>query len=138
MTVPTTGDTAAEAEILAFPARASDRLRRALRTLDIALAEQREAVAGLRQELGALAGATAGLGGALGSLRSALDGAAAETARAGAEARWLEATGADWLEATGDAGLPEATADRWATGAPAGPALPPLIDPGRTGCGAAG
>ncbi len=73
--------------ILAFPDRSNDRLRRALRLLDGALAGQRLAVAGLQGDLGALAGAVAGLDGSLGLYRAALDRVAAETACAGATAR---------------------------------------------------
>lgn len=96
MTLPAPREQAAEAAILAFPARAPDRLRHALRSLDIALAEQREAVAGLRRDMGALAGATSGLGNSLGDLGTALDRTAGETARAGAEARRLEKLAAYW------------------------------------------
>jgi hypothetical protein len=84
----------AAAAILAFPDRPGDRLRRALRALDAALAEQRLAVAGLRLELGSLAEATTGLEGSLGIYRLALDQAAAETALAVAAARHLEGTAA--------------------------------------------
>ena len=53
------------AAILAFPERPEDRLRRALRALDVALDDQAEAMAGLRRELGALSGAIDGLGNSL-------------------------------------------------------------------------
>ena len=82
----------APAAILAFPAKPEDRLRRALRALETALAEQAQAIAGLRQELGALSGAVEGLGGSLQAYSQGL----AETQEAlsvvGDQARQLEAT----------------------------------------------
>ncbi|WP_431284293.1 hypothetical protein ACQW02_05635 [Humitalea sp. 24SJ18S-53] len=50
-----------DATILSFPKIPQDRLRIALRKLEAALAEQAEAVAALRGEIGALKEATQGL-----------------------------------------------------------------------------
>ena len=61
-----------DADILAFPARPEDRLRLALRRLDDALTEQREAVSAWRQELGGLAEATARLDGSMRHFRGNL------------------------------------------------------------------
>jgi ABC-type transporter Mla subunit MlaD len=58
--------------IIAFPERAEDRLRHALRRLDEALAEQRAAVGAWRGELGQLAEATARLDGSLRGFRDNL------------------------------------------------------------------
>jgi hypothetical protein len=82
----------ATAELLAFPQRPEDRLRLSLRSLDAALAEQRQAVAGLRAELASLSGAVAGLDGSLRTYHGTLGHAAAALAEAGAKARALETT----------------------------------------------
>ncbi len=79
-------------EILPFPEKPGDRLRRALRALDAALTEQGAAVAGLRRELGALFGAVEDLGGSLESYRHSLAEAQDAALGAHAEARRLEAT----------------------------------------------
>jgi hypothetical protein len=60
--------------------------------LDLALSEQRQAVAGLRGELARLGEAVCGLDDSLNQFRGALGSTAAELARAGREARRLEAT----------------------------------------------
>lgn len=80
------------AAILPFPEKPEDRLRRALRALDAALAEQAAAVAGLRQELGALSGAVGSLGGSLEAYAGGLAKTQVALAEAGAQARQLEAT----------------------------------------------
>jgi hypothetical protein len=85
---------AADATLLPFPDSGDRRLRRALRALDVALAEQRSALAEFRGRLGELRGAMAGLEGSAEGLRGALDDAATETARANAAARDLAATAA--------------------------------------------
>ena len=80
------------ADILPFPAKPEDRLRRALRSLDAALDEQRAAVAGLRRELGALSGAVAGLGTSLQAYSRGLADTQEAVLGAHAEARRLDAT----------------------------------------------
>jgi hypothetical protein len=85
---------AANPTLLAFPDSGERRLRRALRALDVALAEQRHALAEFRGRLGELRGAVAGLEGSTQGLRGALDDAASETARAHGAARDLAATAA--------------------------------------------
>jgi len=90
------------AEILPFPEKPEDRLRRALHALDRALAEQGAAVAGLRRELGALSGAVAELGGSLRSYSHVLAETQEAVLGAHAEARRLEAT-ADAMLAAGRA-----------------------------------
>jgi hypothetical protein len=89
-------------EILPFPTRPDDRLRHALRQLDLALAEQRQAVAGLRGELARLGEAVCGLDDSLGQFRGALGSTAAELARAGQEAQRLEATASAMLALSPD------------------------------------
>jgi len=74
----------ASAAIFTFPERPEDRLRRALRGLEAALAEQAKAVAELRQELGSL-------GTALGGLEDAFDGYSVSLAQTGVSARAAEA-----------------------------------------------
>lgn len=88
------------AAILAFPERPDDRLRRALRSLQDALAAQRVAVAGFRRELGSLASAVRGLDGSLASYRDGLAGAEAAVAAARAESARLDATADALLAAT--------------------------------------
>ncbi|MBV1798624.1 hypothetical protein [Siccirubricoccus sp. G192] len=75
-------------EILPFPIRPDDRLRRALRQLDLALAEQRQAVAGLRGELARLGEAVCGLDDSLGQFRGGArqHGGGSGTGRAGGAA----------------------------------------------------
>ncbi|MBL6079235.1 hypothetical protein JMJ56_14545 [Belnapia sp. T18] len=80
------------ADILPFPEKPEDRLRRALRTLNAALDEQRAAVAGLRRELGALSGAVAGLGTSLQAYSHSLADTQEAVLGAHAEARRLDAT----------------------------------------------
>jgi chromosome segregation ATPase len=84
--------------LLCYPDTTERRLRRALRQLDAALADQRHAVAEFRSRIGELNGAVARLGERTESLRGALDGAAADTARAQAASRELLAT-AEKMEA---------------------------------------
>jgi chromosome segregation ATPase len=88
----------ATAELIAYPDSTERRLRRALRKLDAALADQREAVATFRTQLGALNGAVVQLGDRAESLRGALAGAAAEAERARAASRDLMVT-AERMEA---------------------------------------
>ena len=84
----------ATAELIAYPDSTERRLRRALRKLDAALADQREAVAEFRSQLGALNGAVISLGDRAASLRNALAGAAVENHRARAASQALLATAA--------------------------------------------
>jgi hypothetical protein len=79
-------------QVISFPDTADRRLRRALLSLDVALAGQRAAVAELRAQLGALDQAVDGLGSSAVALQGSLAGAAAENARAAAAARELQAT----------------------------------------------
>ncbi len=90
------------AEILSFPEKPEDRLRRALQALDRALKEQSMAVAGLRREMGALSGAVAELGGSLRSYSRGLAETREAVLGAHAEARRLEAM-ADAMLAAGRA-----------------------------------
>jgi signal transduction histidine kinase len=80
------------AAILPFPEKPEDRLRRALRALDVALAEQGAAIAGLRRELGTLSGAVQGLGDSLQSYSRGLAETQEAVLGAHAEAQRLEAT----------------------------------------------
>jgi chromosome segregation ATPase len=70
------------AAVIAFPVNPETRLRVALRNLDAALAEQRQAVAAFRKELAALGGAVSQLEDSAVELRERLSDAAAETERA--------------------------------------------------------
>lgn len=88
----------ATAELIAYPDSTERRLRRALRKLDAALSDQRQAVAAFRSQIGALSGAVVQLGDRAESLRGALAGAAAEAERARAASRELAAT-AEKMEA---------------------------------------
>lgn len=88
----------ASADLIQYPDSVERRLRRALRRLDAALADQREAVASFRTQLGTLNGAVQRLGERTESLRGTLAGAAAETVRAQAASRELMAT-AEKMEA---------------------------------------
>ncbi|SDB68414.1 hypothetical protein [Belnapia rosea] len=80
------------AEILPFPEKPEDRLRRALRALDAALAEQGVAMAGLRRELGTLSGAVQGLDRSMQAYAHTLAETQEAALSAHAEARRLEAT----------------------------------------------
>ncbi|MDB5373052.1 MAG: hypothetical protein JWP04_1694 [Belnapia sp.] len=88
------------AAVFAFPEKPEDRLRRALRALDAALAGQAEAVAGLRRELGALSGAVEGLGGSLQAYSHGLRDTQDALAQAGEQASRLDATADALLAAT--------------------------------------
>lgn len=94
MTTETLRQTESAAGILAFPPSPERRLRVALRQLDQALADQREAVSVFRTQMAALSGAVAGLGESTLELRARLDDAAQETERAKATAAQLQATAA--------------------------------------------
>jgi ABC-type transporter Mla subunit MlaD len=83
---------ALDGELLAFPDTDERRLRRALRALDTALAEQRQSVAQFRAQLSALKGAVDRLGGSAQDLNLALADAAGEASRARAAAQQLAAT----------------------------------------------
>lgn len=83
---------APDAQLLAFPDTPERRLRRALRALDAALAEQRSAVALFRAQLDELKGAVGRLGTSTRDLSGALADAAADTARAQAAAQQLVVT----------------------------------------------
>ena len=80
------------AELLAFPARPEDRLRRALRKLEAALQEQGVAVAGFRADLSSLSSAVGGLDQSLRSYRVRLTEVADAAGAANDAARRLEAT----------------------------------------------
>jgi hypothetical protein len=80
-----------EPALLAFPDTAERRLRRALGALDVALAEQRSAIAHFRAQLGDLQSSVVQLDGSARALRGALAGAAEDAARAQATARDLVA-----------------------------------------------
>ena len=82
---------ASTAELLSFPLRPEDRLRRALRKLEDALTEQGVAVAGFRADLSALSTAVVGLDHSMQDYRGKLGEAADAAARAQEEARKLEA-----------------------------------------------
>jgi len=88
----------ATADLIAYPDSTERRLRRALRKLDAALADQRQAVVAFRNQIGALNGAVVQLGDRADSLRGALAGAATEAERASATSRELMAT-AEKMEA---------------------------------------
>lgn len=83
---------AAAPRLLAFPDTAERRLRRALRDLDAAFADQRSAIAAFRASLDALGGAVLRLDASAQGLGVALEGASAETARTRTAARDLAAT----------------------------------------------
>ncbi|WP_421994204.1 hypothetical protein [Roseococcus sp.] len=86
------------AQILAFPQKPQDRLRAALRSLEAALTEQKEAVGALRGSLAALGGAVSGLETRVQDYRGALAGTARELDGARASARRLEATADGWAK----------------------------------------
>jgi chromosome segregation ATPase len=81
-----------QAAILDFPQSPEARLRVALRQLDAALAEQREAIAAFRAQITSLGDAVSGLEGSAATLRESLSEAAAETERAQQAAGTLMAT----------------------------------------------
>lgn len=85
-------DQPSSATLFAFPERPEDRLRRALRSLEAALAEQATAVAGLRAELGSLSGALVGLEITMTGYAGELDRTADAASAANAAARTLEET----------------------------------------------
>ena len=82
---------ASTAELLPFPSRPEDRLRRALRKLETALTEQGVAIAGFRADLSALSTAVVGLDRSMTDYRGKLGEAATAAGRAQEEARKLEA-----------------------------------------------
>lgn len=86
-----------DATIITFPERAEDRLRHALRRLDEALTEQRQAVGAWRGEIGGLADATAKLDGSLNAFRHNLQHLAVAARDVDEEARRLGRT-ADLME----------------------------------------
>lgn len=93
MTVPNPSrPPTAQPNITAFPLRAEDRLRLALRRLEEAIGAQSQATAGLRSAIGDLSETMARLGENVAGYRGALDGAAAEIERALAATRALQAT----------------------------------------------
>jgi hypothetical protein len=88
------------AEIIAFPVRApsaEDRLSRALKALDAALAEQRESVAAWRRALAELGAGTDRLGASLGGLQDRLATLHKDVDAVNAAARRLER----WAEGVG-------------------------------------
>ncbi|MBS7811101.1 hypothetical protein [Roseococcus pinisoli] len=86
------------AQILPFPQTPEERLRAALRGLDMALAAQKEAFADFRANLSALGGAVSGLKASLHDYRGALDDTARDLRAAQSSARRLEATAERWVE----------------------------------------
>jgi len=94
-------DIPATAALLVFPQRPDDRLRLALRRLDAALAEQRQAVAAWREGIAELAAAATSLDASVAAFRSELDGVAQAVRHAGEEARQLERTADGMLALTG-------------------------------------
>ncbi|WP_439594816.1 hypothetical protein [Falsiroseomonas sp.] len=86
------GDPVIDADILPFPNTGERRLRVALRNLDAALAEQRQAIAAFRAELAALNSAVADLGQSTQLLQDRLHDAAEDTALAREAALRLQAT----------------------------------------------
>jgi hypothetical protein len=82
---------APSAELIAFPNRPEDRLRRALRKLEAALQEQGVAVSGFRADLTALSSAVVGLDTSLQTYRSRLAEAAGAADQAHDAAIRLEA-----------------------------------------------
>lgn len=86
------------AQILAFPQKPEDRLRAALRSLEAALAEQKDAFGALRTNLTALGGAVSGLETSLHGYRGALAGTVCELARTRASVRQLETNAGVWME----------------------------------------
>ncbi|NKE47610.1 hypothetical protein HB662_22720 [Roseomonas frigidaquae] len=82
----------ASGDVLAFPNSNERRLRMALRNLDAALAEQREAIALFRSELAALGSAVNGLGDSAQALKDRLHDAAEDTALARDAALRLQQT----------------------------------------------
>ncbi len=91
-----------DATIISFPERAEDRLRHALRRLDEALAEQRQAVGAWRGELGNLADATTQLDGSLSAFRDNLQHLAVAARDVDAEAKRLGRTANLMLRLTQD------------------------------------
>lgn len=81
-----------DAVILDFPDTEDNRLRRALRDLEAAMQDQRDAVADLRGNLADLGAAVGRLGNSAAALEAGLADTAARTAEAGDAARNLEAT----------------------------------------------
>ncbi|MEN0073099.1 MAG: hypothetical protein AAGC69_01870 [Paracraurococcus sp.] len=86
-----------EACILAFPARAEDRLRLALRSLEAALQTQDAEIAAWRAALRDFAGSIDGLDQSVGRYRAELAAAAGAAEAAGTEARQLERQATTWL-----------------------------------------
>jgi uncharacterized coiled-coil protein SlyX len=80
-----------DAELLAFPSRPADRLRRALRRLEIAVAEQGVAVEEFRTDLSALSSAVAGLDASMQTYRDRLNDTAGATRQAQTAARRMDA-----------------------------------------------
>lgn len=82
----------APAPTIPYPDTPERRLRRALRQLDAALAEQREAVGAFREQLRVLKGSVEGLGARMGGLQASLGEAAAEAEAARVASLELAAT----------------------------------------------
>lgn len=82
------------ATIYHLPMSADARLRLAMRSLDAALEEQREAIAGLRAAFTKLGASVNGLSDGLAAYGSALDQTQRDVARARGEAERLAATAA--------------------------------------------
>jgi septal ring factor EnvC (AmiA/AmiB activator) len=80
--------------VIAFPQTPEARLRVALRQLDAALAEQRDAVAAFRRELSALGTAVGDLGESASAYAHQLSATAEDTLRARAAAQQLMAAAA--------------------------------------------
>lgn len=91
--LPSTDATA----VAAFPQRAEDRLRLAMRRLDEALKDQSDAARSLREAVGDLSATMARLGTSTAGYSVALDTTAAEVERTLESTRKLEATAARML-----------------------------------------
>ena len=79
-------------DILTFPQAPGDKLRLALRRLEVALAEHSLVIAEVRSGIGNLRSATQSLSASLGEYRQVLDGTAAQVASANHTARQLQET----------------------------------------------
>jgi DNA-binding sugar fermentation-stimulating protein len=92
--MPSTAHDTPEPALVAFPDTPDRRLRRALRDLERAMAEQSEAVAAFRQQIQALRGAVGGLDARAQTFRTTLREAAEDADRARAAALDLMTTAA--------------------------------------------
>ena len=94
----------ASANILPFPNRADERLRKALAALDAALLDQKLALEEFQANLGALGGAVAGLEASLRRYACNLAATQADVLATREAALELEARAEGWLQALPSAG----------------------------------